>query len=62
MESPCINICLLDEDTGLCRGCLRTLDEIGDWSRYSATERSRIMGTLEARRAAQDACARAKEH
>lgn len=51
MESPCINICLLDEDTGLCRGCLRTLDEIGNWSLLTSAERSRIMASLEARRA-----------
>lgn len=51
MESPCINICLLDEDTGLCRGCLRTLEEIGNWSLLTSAERSRIMASLEARRA-----------
>lgn len=50
MESPCINICILDEDHGLCRGCLRTLDEIGDWGRYSAAERTRIMASLATRR------------
>ena len=50
MESPCINICILDEERGLCRGCLRTLDEIGDWGRYSAAERARIMARLASRR------------
>lgn len=50
MESPCINICLLDEELGLCRGCLRTLDEIGDWGHYSAAERARILASLQARR------------
>lgn len=55
MESPCISICLLDEDTGLCRGCMRTLDEIGNWTLLSAAERSRIMASLDARRAAIEA-------
>ena len=50
MESPCINICVLDEERGLCRGCLRTLDEIGEWGRYSAAERARILACLQARR------------
>ncbi len=54
MESPCINICILDEERGLCRGCLRTLDEIGDWGRYSAAERARIMAHLASRRDEQE--------
>ena len=54
MESPCINICILDEERGLCRGCLRTLDEIGDWGRYSAAERARIMTRLASRRDEQE--------
>ena len=52
--SPCINVCILDEELGVCRGCARTLDEIGDWSRYHAAERERIMAELPARRAALD--------
>ena len=54
MESPCINICVLDPDRGLCRGCYRSLDEIARWGMFSAAERTRIMETLEARRVAQD--------
>ena len=30
--SPCINICRMDDGTGWCTGCLRTLDEITRWS------------------------------
>ena len=29
--SPCISICRMDADTGLCEGCFRTLDEIAGW-------------------------------
>ena len=50
MESPCINICILDEERGLCRGCLRTLDEIGDWGRYSVVQRAHIMASMALRR------------
>ena len=28
LETPCVNICLLDNETGLCVGCGRTLAEI----------------------------------
>ncbi len=31
VPSPCISLCEIAPDTGLCRGCLRTLDEIVQW-------------------------------
>lgn len=34
--SPCISICRMSDDTTLCEGCWRTLDEIGAWSQCSA--------------------------
>lgn len=30
--SPCISVCKIAPDSGLCYGCLRTLEEIGAWS------------------------------
>ncbi|MBA2673275.1 DUF1289 domain-containing protein [Ramlibacter sp.] len=33
MPSPCQSVCRMEPDTGLCEGCLRTLDEITAWSR-----------------------------
>lgn len=32
VPSPCISLCEMAPDTGLCRGCLRTIDEIISWS------------------------------
>lgn len=32
VPSPCISVCTMDADTGLCIGCYRTLDEIAGWS------------------------------
>jgi predicted Fe-S protein YdhL (DUF1289 family) len=32
VPSPCINICQMVPETGLCQGCLRTIDEIMAWS------------------------------
>ena len=32
VPSPCTNVCTIDPVTGLCVGCLRTLDEIAAWS------------------------------
>ena len=46
MRSPCINVCVVDEARGACRGCGRTLDEIARWSGMSDAERDRIMERL----------------
>jgi predicted Fe-S protein YdhL (DUF1289 family) len=48
--SPCINVCVLDPETGLCRGCGRTVDEIASWARMNDAERKRIMAELPHRR------------
>ena len=45
-SSPCVRVCLLDPETGLCEGCGRTRDEIGQWFRLSEEERLRIMAEL----------------
>ena len=31
VPSPCISVCRMDPETGLCTGCYRTLDEIVAW-------------------------------
>jgi predicted Fe-S protein YdhL (DUF1289 family) len=31
VESPCISICTMDEMTGFCQGCYRTIKEIEKW-------------------------------
>jgi uncharacterized protein len=46
VSSPCIRVCILDPETGLCEGCGRTRDEIGKWFRLPETERLRIMAEL----------------
>ncbi len=32
LPSPCVSVCSMDPDSGLCRGCFRTLEEIADWA------------------------------
>ncbi|WP_421361558.1 DUF1289 domain-containing protein [Agrobacterium rosae] len=49
METPCIDVCSLDPQNGLCIGCYRTIDEIMAWSRYTDAERRKIMGELASR-------------
>lgn len=52
IASPCVNVCVMDPASGLCRGCRRTLEEIAGWTRLSEAERRRIMDELPARRIA----------
>lgn len=49
VPSPCISVCQMDEQTGLCRGCYRTLDEIADWARLTDRERLEAWARIEAR-------------
>jgi uncharacterized protein len=54
VPSPCVKVCMLDRATGLCRGCLRTIDEIGDWVEMTAEEKRATLERIEQRRAAHD--------
>jgi predicted Fe-S protein YdhL (DUF1289 family) len=51
IRTPCIQVCVLDEDSGLCLGCFRTLEEIADWARLGDPARAALMARLPARRA-----------
>ena len=48
--SPCLGICLMDPRTRMCRGCLRTVEEIAAWYNASNTEKRAILARLESRR------------
>lgn len=52
VASPCIGVCKLDQKTGLCLGCLRTVREIGAWRDADARLRRVILDRIAARRAA----------
>jgi uncharacterized protein len=49
ISSPCIRVCILDPETGLCEGCGRTREEIARWYGLTEEERLAIMAGLEAR-------------
>jgi len=44
--SPCINVCRMDEASGLCEGCLRTLDEIALWSVLDEEDKRAVWASL----------------
>ena len=49
IATPCIKVCAVSGQTGLCIGCGRTLAEIAGWGGLSEQERQRIMAELPAR-------------
>ncbi len=49
-RSPCISVCQLDDRTGWCIGCQRTIDEIRDWIIMTPDERHRVLELLAERR------------
>ncbi|WP_291993734.1 DUF1289 domain-containing protein [Candidatus Accumulibacter sp. ACC003] len=54
LSSPCINVCRIDDDSGLCLGCFRTIEEIAVWSRAADPQRLQILLAVERRRVDHD--------
>ncbi|MEM1377685.1 MAG: DUF1289 domain-containing protein [Pseudomonadota bacterium] len=46
MQSPCIQLCSIDQQSGFCHGCGRTREEIGAWTLYTDQQREEIMAEL----------------
>ncbi|WP_211610506.1 DUF1289 domain-containing protein [Paraburkholderia haematera] len=51
VPSPCVDICKIDGDTGLCIGCLRTRDEIRGWKNMTDDLRVQMIDELSLRKA-----------
>lgn len=47
--TPCVQICVIHEETGLCTGCWRTRAEIAGWSRMADADRRALMDELPTR-------------
>lgn len=50
-NSPCIDICKMDNNTGLCKGCLRTGREINGWEKFAKSKRRAVIEAIELRKA-----------
>jgi predicted Fe-S protein YdhL (DUF1289 family) len=50
VPSPCISVCKMDAGSGLCEGCLRSIDEIACWSKMSDDEKRAVWSQLTERR------------
>jgi uncharacterized protein len=50
IKTPCVQVCVVDGESGLCLGCFRKLSEVAGWSKLAETERDAILADLPARR------------
>jgi uncharacterized protein len=50
VPSPCINVCTMNDSSGLCNGCWRTLDEIAWWSQLDDDDKRAVWVALRQRR------------
>lgn len=49
VESPCVRICLLHPQAGICIGCYRTAEEIAGWSTMTPEARRAVLAELPGR-------------
>ena len=50
IKTPCIKVCVVDGESGLCLGCYRMLTVGAAWARLRAGERDAILAELPERR------------
>jgi prolyl-tRNA editing enzyme YbaK/EbsC (Cys-tRNA(Pro) deacylase)/predicted Fe-S protein YdhL (DUF1289 family) len=46
IASPCISVCRIQAESGLCEGCFRTIPEITAWSRADEADKRHIWGVI----------------
>ncbi len=52
LPSPCMSVCQMNAGSGLCRGCLRTLNEITAWGNADERYKRQVWEAIGARVAA----------
>lgn len=45
-QSPCVNICVIHPQEGICVGCYRTLGEIAQWAGMTPDMRRAVLAEL----------------
>ena len=55
VDSPCVGVCAIDETSGHCAGCARTIDEIVAWGRADVATKRRVLALARERRERRDA-------
>ncbi len=49
IESPCVRVCVVHPEARICTGCMRTMEEIAQWSRMPPEKRRAVMDELPSR-------------
>lgn len=49
VKSPCIGVCAIDDLSGLCAGCYRTIDEIQGWWDMGQDQQRNLLIEIEER-------------
>lgn len=49
IDSPCVKVCVIHPESGLCMGCYRTRHEVAGWSRMTPDLRQSVMAELPTR-------------
>lgn len=50
VPSPCVSVCQMEDATGFCLGCRRTIDEIRDWIILTPDEKHAVLARIEERK------------
>jgi predicted Fe-S protein YdhL (DUF1289 family) len=43
IQSPCIGVCIMNDLSGLCQGCYRTMDEIQQWWDLDSHQKKEVL-------------------
>ncbi|SNR64489.1 hypothetical protein SAMN05192560_0335 [Methylobacillus rhizosphaerae] len=49
ITSPCTGVCRIDQESGFCAGCLRTIAEIRAWRSMGDKEKLQVLQLLNVR-------------
>ncbi|WP_082594553.1 DUF1289 domain-containing protein [Sphingomonas sp. Root710] len=49
VPSPCNQVCVIDPESGYCRGCRRTIDEIAAWAAADDRWKQSVLDMLKQR-------------
>jgi len=52
VQSPCVSVCVIDDENGFCQGCFRTVDEIQGWWDLENAQKKQIIEEASKREAA----------
>jgi len=49
VPSPCVSVCVINPNTGLCEGCLRNLEEVAGWGQMPSGQQKEIWQRIQGR-------------